>query len=37
MSIPTLVIKKDGVVVDKISGYHSKEQLAQVLQAYLKE
>lgn len=37
MSIPTLVIKKDGVVVDKISGYHSKEQLAQVLQAYLEE
>ncbi|WP_251547178.1 thioredoxin [Limosilactobacillus caecicola] len=35
MSIPTLLIKKDGEVVDKVIGYHSKEQLQQVLQQYL--
>ncbi len=34
MSIPTLVIKKDGQVVDKVIGYHSKEQLAKVLDQY---
>ena len=27
MSIPTLLIKKDSQVVDKVIGYHSKEQL----------
>ena len=35
MSIPTLMIKKDGEVVDKVIGYHSKEQLQQVLEQYL--
>lgn len=34
MSIPTLLIKKDGEVVDKLTGYHSKEQLEQVLNAH---
>ncbi|EKU93080.1 Thioredoxin [Alloiococcus otitis] len=32
MSIPTLLIKKDGEVVDKLVGYHSKDQLIQVLE-----
>lgn len=31
MSIPTLLIKKDGEVVDKLVGFHSKDQLAEVL------
>lgn len=31
MSIPTLLIKKDGEVVDKLIGYHSKEQIEQSL------
>lgn len=35
MSIPTLLVKKDGQVVDKVIGYHSKEQLQQLLQQYL--
>lgn len=35
MSIPTLLIKKDGQVVDQVVGYHSKEQLKQVLEQYL--
>lgn len=35
MSIPTLMIKKDGEVVDKVIGYHSKEQLEKVLKQYL--
>ena len=35
MSIPTLMIKKDGKVVQQVIGYHSKEQLAQVLQQYM--
>lgn len=34
MSIPTLLIKKDGQVVDKVIGYHSKEQLKQLLEQY---
>ena len=34
MSIPTLLIKKDGKVVDKVVGYHSKEQLKQLLEQY---
>ena len=33
-SIPTLLIKKDGKVVDKVVGYHSKEQLKQLLEQY---
>lgn len=35
MSIPTLMIKKNGEVVDKVIGYHSKEQLEKVLEQYL--
>lgn len=35
MSIPTLLVKKDGAVVDAIVGYHSKEQLTKVLNQYL--
>ncbi|WP_461240327.1 thioredoxin [Paucilactobacillus sp. N302-9] len=35
MSIPTLLVKKDGTVVDSIVGYHSKEQLQQILEQYL--
>ena len=27
MSIPTIVFKKDGQVVDQVVGYHSKDQL----------
>lgn len=35
MSIPTLLVKKDGEVVDSIVGYHSKEQLEKILNQYL--
>lgn len=31
MSIPTLLVKKDGEVVEKLIGYHSKEQIEQTL------
>ncbi|WP_028274466.1 thioredoxin [Atopococcus tabaci] len=31
MSIPTLLVKKDGEVVEKLIGYHSKEQIEAVL------
>lgn len=34
MSIPTMIIKKDGKVVDKLVGLHSKAQLEQVLAQY---
>lgn len=34
MSIPTLLIKKDGQVVEKLIGLHSKDQLKQVLAKY---
>jgi thioredoxin 1 len=34
MSIPTLMIKKDGQVVETLVGYHSKEQLDKILQQY---
>lgn len=34
MSIPTLMVKKDGEVVDTIVGYHPKEQLKQILEQY---
>lgn len=33
MAIPTLLIKKNGEVVDKLVGYHSKEQLQEKLAA----
>lgn len=35
MSIPTLLIKKDGETVQKVVGYHSKEQLEELLESYL--
>ncbi len=35
MSIPTLLIKKDGEVVDKVVGYHAKEHLEEILEKYL--
>ncbi|WP_409022776.1 thioredoxin [Dellaglioa sp. P0083] len=35
MSIPTLMIKKDGEVVDTIVGYHSKDQVKEVLAQYI--
>ena len=35
MSIPNLMIKKDGQVVDQLIGYHSTDQLKQVLNQYL--
>ena len=35
MSIPTLMIKKDGQVVDQLIGYHSADQIKQVLNQYL--
>lgn len=31
MSIPTLLIKKDGEVVDTLVGFHSKEMIEQAL------
>lgn len=35
MSIPTLLVKKDGQVVDTIVGYHTKDQLKQLLSQYV--
>ena len=35
MSIPTLLLKKDGQVVEKAVGVHSKEQLRQMVDQYL--
>ena len=35
MSIPTMLIKKDGQVVDTIVGYHTKEQLQKTLEEYI--
>ncbi|MCD2256780.1 thioredoxin [Agrilactobacillus fermenti] len=34
MAIPTLIIKKDGQVVEKLVGYQSKEQLEATLSKY---
>ncbi|HLR88746.1 MAG TPA: thioredoxin [Atopostipes sp.] len=34
MSIPTLLVKKDGEVVETLIGLHSKEQIAEVLSQY---
>ncbi|CAK1221681.1 MULTISPECIES: thioredoxin [Fructobacillus] len=33
-AIPTLVVTKDGQAVERITGFHNKEQLAQILQKY---
>lgn len=35
MSIPTLVIKKDGKVVNKLVGLHGKGQLKEILNQYI--
>lgn len=35
MSIPTLLLKKDGEVVEKAVGVHSKEQLRSLIAKYL--
>ena len=35
MSIPTLLLKKDGQVVEKAVGVHAKEQLRQMIDQYL--
>ena len=37
MSIPTLVLKKDGQVVDKVIGVHTKDQLKELIQAHMYE
>ncbi|KRN27459.1 thioredoxin [Lactobacillus selangorensis] len=34
MAIPTLLVKKDGQVVDRIVGYHSADQLEDILNKY---
>ena len=34
MAIPTLIIKKDGNIVDRITGYPPKEKLNQILDQY---
>lgn len=34
MSIPTLLVTKDGEVVDKLIGYHSKEQILSKLEQH---
>ena len=34
MSIPTLLVKKDGEVVDTLIGLHSREQIEDVLSQY---
>lgn len=34
MAIPTLLVKKDGEVVEKLVGYQSKEQLEATLNKY---
>lgn len=34
MAIPTLLVKKDGEVKEKIVGYHDKDQLATILNKY---
>ncbi|MBG9983090.1 thioredoxin [Aerococcaceae bacterium DSM 111020] len=34
MSIPTLLIKKDGEVVEKLIGVHDKQRLTEVLEQY---
>ena len=34
MAIPTLLIKKDGEIVDRLTGYTPKEKLEQILDQY---
>ena len=35
MSIPTLIVKKDGKVVEKLVGFHDKERLKAILSKHL--
>lgn len=35
MAIPTLIIKKDGKIVDRLTGYTPKEKLEQILDQYV--
>lgn len=35
MSIPTMLLKKDGEVVEKVVGVHSKDQLKQLVSQYV--
>lgn len=35
MGIPTLIVKKDGNVVDTLVGYHTKEQIQKKLAQYM--
>ncbi|MCW6682631.1 thioredoxin [Aerococcaceae bacterium NML160702] len=35
MSIPTLIVKKDGEVVEKLVGFHDEARLKDVLSRYL--
>ncbi|MGF3065996.1 thioredoxin [Facklamia sp. P12945] len=35
MSIPTMVIKKDGQVVEKLVGFHDKDRLTEVLKKHI--
>ena len=35
MSIPTLMIKKDGKVVEELVGYHPKEAVQKTLEKYM--
>ncbi|MBO0413156.1 thioredoxin [Enterococcus hulanensis] len=34
MSIPTMIIKKDGRILDKLIGVHSKDQVTEVLNQF---
>lgn len=33
-AIPTLVVMKDGQAVERLTGFHNKEQLSEILQKY---
>ncbi|MCO0832224.1 thioredoxin [Fructobacillus sp. W13] len=33
-AIPTLVVMKDGQAVERLTGFHNKEQLSKILQKY---
>ncbi|MBG9980168.1 thioredoxin [Facklamia sp. DSM 111018] len=35
MSIPTMIIKKEGQVVDKLVGFHDKNRLSEILKKHL--
>ena len=35
MSIPTMIIQKDGKVVDTVVGYHEKDALKKIIEKYL--